>query len=98
MNDFDRISGIQKAHSDEQLDIAMTGYAQQAATLHPALQLNQAFNNALEAGQFMRALEIIRQARRVDGEEYFGVIRVLEFAAERRIAIMMKGVAKAKSV
>ena len=96
MNDYDRISAIQKAVNNEQLDKAMEGYGQQAATAHPALQLNKDFNAALGSGQFMTALDHVRRARRADGEEYFGVIRVLEFAAGRRLAIMMKNASETK--
>jgi len=90
MNEFDRIAKIQKAIDDEQLDHAMEGYADQAATAHPALQLNHDFNDALEAGYFMRALECVRTARKVDGDEYLDVIRVLECAATKRLLTFMR--------
>lgn len=89
MKDDDRISRIQKAISDEQLDEAMAGCSQQAITAHPALQNNLEFKTSMDTGQFLRALEQIRHARKADADEYRDVIRVLEFAATRRLAIMM---------
>ena len=89
MKDDDRIIRIQKAISDEQLDDAMAGCSRQAITEHPALRNNLAFKTSMDAGQFLRALEQVRRARQADGDEYRDVIRVLEFAATRRLAIMM---------
>ena len=89
MNDYDRITQIQKATTNEQLDDAMRDYRQQAVTAHIKLQDNVDFNASMEAGEFLRALESVRHARLPDEDEYFDVIRVLEFAETRRLYIKM---------
>lgn len=89
MNDYDRITQIQKATTNEQLDDAMRDYRQQAVTAHIKLQDNVDFNASMEAGEFLRALESVRHARLPDQDEYFDVIRVLEFAETRRLYIKM---------
>lgn len=75
--------------NNEQLDKAMEGYGQEASTRHPALQKNADFKASIDAGQFLHALGHVRRAREVDGDKYLDVIRVLEFAATRELAIKM---------
>ena len=89
MNDRDRINAIQKSANDEQLDKAMDGFRDQTIAAHPALQHNEDFRRLLETGQYMRALEQVRRAREPDEDVYLDVIRVLQFAVSRRLAIMM---------
>lgn len=89
MNDSERIGQIQQAVTMEQLEQATQGYRQQAMAAHPALQHNQAFQGFLDEGQFLRALDNVRRARLSDGDEYLDVIRVLQFAATRQLAIKM---------
>jgi hypothetical protein len=89
MNDSERIGEIQKALNNEQLDNAMRGYSSHAATTHPKLKSHDDFNTYLESGQFHRALQYVRSARAKDEDQYFDVIRVLEFAATRQLAIKM---------
>ena len=43
----DRITRIQKAMNNEQLDKAMEGYGQEASTRHPALQKNADFKASI---------------------------------------------------
>ncbi len=88
--DYERITAIQKSVTNEELLSAMSGYLEQALAHYPVLQANQEFSNALGTSQFMRALHIIRRSRQADENEYFDLIRVLEFAESRRLAIMMK--------
>jgi hypothetical protein len=89
MNDSERIGTIQKAVNNEQLDNAMQGYKSSAIAAHPKLANNKDFDSSMESGQFNRALQAVRSVRRQDEEEYFDVIRVLEFAATRQLAIKM---------
>ena len=89
MNDSDRIEAIQKSANAEQLDKAMNGFRAQAIAAHPALQHNEDFRRWLDTGQYMRALAEIRRAREADADAYLDVIRVLQFAEGRRLAIMM---------
>lgn len=89
MNDRDRIDAIQKSANDEQLDKAMGGFRGEAVAAHPALQNNDDFKRLLETGQYMRALEEVRRVRGLDYDLYLDVIRVLQFAVSRRLAIMM---------
>jgi hypothetical protein len=83
------INAIQKAGNDEQLDKVMDGFRDQAVAAHSALQHNEDFGRLLATGQYMRALEQVRRAREPDADAYLDVIRVLQFAAGRRLAIMM---------
>lgn len=87
--DYERITAIQKSLTTDELSRAMSGYVEELMTSYPALQTNQEFLNALETSQFMRALHVIRRSRQTDENEYFDLIRVLEFAESRRLAIWM---------
>ena len=89
MNDNERIGNIQKALNLEQLGNATDGYRLDAGARHPKLTNNQAFNAFMDDGLFQPALDNVRRSRRADNDEYLDVIRVLEFAATRRLAIMM---------
>jgi hypothetical protein len=89
MKDDDRIAAIQKAANDEQLDKAMKGFLDHAVAAHPALRQQENFSRLLDTGQYMRALEQVRHAREQDQDAYLDVIRVLQFAEGRRLAIMM---------
>jgi hypothetical protein len=89
VNDRDRINAIQKSENDEQLDRVMNGYREEAIGVHPKLAQNNEFRKLLDSGQYMRALDEVRHAREPDEEAYFDVIRMLQFAAGRRLAIMM---------
>jgi len=89
MTDSERIGEIQKAINNEQLDNAMRGYSSHAAEAHPKLKNHDDFNAFMESGQFHRALQYVRSARQKDEDQYFDVIRVLEFAATRQLAIKM---------
>jgi hypothetical protein len=89
MDDNERISRIQKANSNEQLDNSMDGYLLEAIAAHPKLGNNKDFNSAMETGQFFRALEHVRRAREPDEDKYSDVIRMLEFATTRQLAIKM---------
>ena len=89
MNDSDRIEAIQKSTNNEQLDKAMHGYLDQAVAAHPALLQHENVSRLLDTGQYMRVLEQIRHARERDQDAYLDVIRVLQFAEGRRLAIMM---------
>ena len=89
MKDSQRIDAIQKSANDEELDKAMNGFRAETFAAHPALQHNADYQHSLDAGQYMRALDHVRRARDPDGETYLDVIRVLQFAASRRLAIMM---------
>jgi hypothetical protein len=84
-----RIGMIQRSTTSEQLLDATVGYAEEAIATHPALRENQGFLGALASGKFLMALGHIRRARLGDEDEYQDVIRVLEFAATRALAIMM---------
>ena len=89
MNDSERIGKIQKAVNNEQLDNAMQGYKLAAIAAHPKLEGNKDFDSCMDSGQFTRALQAVKSVRRQNEEEYFDVIRVLEFAATRQLAIKM---------
>jgi hypothetical protein len=85
----DRISRIQKSTNNEQLDKAMDGFALESNANHPALQTNAGFASSMSAGQFLHALGHVRRARLTDDDKYLDVIRVLEFASTRELAIKM---------
>ena len=89
MNDDDRITEIQRTISDRKLDSAMEGYREQAISAHPALQHNEQFNSSMKARQFIRALDDVRKACEIDGNEYLDVIRMLETVVAQRVTIMM---------
>jgi hypothetical protein len=89
MNDSERIGQIQKAVNNEQLDNAMRGYKLAVIAAHPKLGSNKDFDSYMESGQFNRALQAVKSVRKQDEAEYFDVIRVLEFAATRQLAIKM---------
>lgn len=89
MDDRIRIDTIVHSADDAQLNQAMDGYRDDSVTLHPELGHNEDFGRLMENRQYMRALEIVRQARGLDTNLYADVIRVLQFAVSRRLAIMM---------
>ena len=89
MNHSQRIDAIVKSANDEELDKAMASFRAETLAAHPALQRNADYQHSLETGQYMRALNHVRRAREPDGETYLDVIRVLQFAVTRRLAIMM---------
>lgn len=89
MDSQSRIGMIQRSTTSEQLLDATVGYAEDAIARHPALRDNAGFLAALATGRFLTALGHIRRARLGDADEYLDVIRVLEFAATRALAIMM---------
>jgi hypothetical protein len=90
MSSQSRIGRIQRATSNEQLLHATGGYEDEAIAAHPGLGEHPGFAKSLIEGKFLSALGYVRRARDRDNDDYLDVIRVLEFAATRALAIMMR--------
>ena len=87
MNYIQRIATIRRTRTPEQLDEALIGFHEQVIVVYPALDLNYAFNLAMERKQYFHALcDIKRAARGVWGGGYQDIIAVLEHAAGRQFS------------
>jgi hypothetical protein len=91
MNEKERISRIQGARTPQQLDQALAGFHEQVIATNPSLQVNYAFNLALQRKQYFHALcDIKRASRGVWGGGYHDIIGVLERAAEKQCSFVDK--------
>jgi hypothetical protein len=83
----ERITRIQQARTNKELDQATDGYREQVLTAHPALRIYCGFNSDLHDKQYSRALGDVRRAASGRGDRYQDVIHVLERLVEQQLAL-----------
>jgi hypothetical protein len=89
MTDRERIVSIRMASTQQQLDLALSGFHAQVIAANPTLQSNYAFNLALQRKQYFHALcDIKRASRGVWGGGYQDIVSVLERAAEKQLSFL----------
>jgi hypothetical protein len=79
----ERITRIQQARTNKELDQATDGYREQVLTAHPALRIYDRFDVDLHSKRYSQALGDVRRAASGRGDRYQDVIHVLESVVER---------------
>ncbi|MES2354384.1 MAG: hypothetical protein V4568_08260 [Pseudomonadota bacterium] len=82
------ITSIQQAQTDQELDQLTDRYREYVLTAYPTFRMHYGFSEDLHEGRYSRALDDVKRAAIGRGDRYQDVIRVLELAVEKHLALI----------